>query len=215
MRVHFTQQLDDLNKLLIEMGAMTEHAIENAINALTNHDAELAKETIKGDGQINHYSRMIESKCLDLVLQQQPVASDFRFISSALKMVYDIERIGDMAVDISEIVMYISKKKYKVSNQIKQMAAETKKMVHESIDAYVAKDLDAARAVIAYDDVVDELFLDVKKELTKEIKKETDGISQVLDKLMVAKYFERIGDHAVNIGQWVEYAVTGVHRGEN
>ncbi|NMD37708.1 MAG: phosphate signaling complex protein PhoU [Christensenellaceae bacterium] len=214
MRVHFTQQLDELNKLLIEMGALTEEAIDNAIKALNDHDVDLAKKTIKGDGQINHYSRVIESKCLDLVLQQQPVASDFRFISSALKMVYDIERIGDMAADISEIVVYISKKKYTVSNQIKQMAAETKKMVHDSIDAYVNKDVEAARAVIAYDDIVDDLLLDIKKELTKEIKKETEGVSQVLDKLMIAKYFERIGDHAVNIGEWVEYAVTGIYKGD-
>lgn len=212
MRNRFDQQLVKLNNELIEMGSMIEKAIENAISALVNQDVDLAKKAIDADEEIDHQEKEIENLCLKLLLQQQPVARDLRLISSALKMITDMERIGDHAVDISEITVFMSGQQYQSRlEQIQQMAKETTVMLVGSIDAFVNKNLEQARKVIQQDDVVDQLFVQVKQELIELIRQDADYGEQAADLLMVAKYFERIGDHATNISEWVIFSITGKH----
>ncbi len=214
MRNRFDMQLARLNNELIEMGSMIEKAIEHTIRALVTQDGELAQKVIDSDEDINHQEKEIENLCLKLLLQQQPVASDLRLISSALKMITDMERIGDHAADISEITLEMvrAKEPYLENLEyVQQMAKETSVMLVGSVDAYVNKNKEQAEEVIRQDDVVDGLFLQVRDEIVKLIhEKPSDGV-QATDLLMVAKYFERIGDHATNISEWVIFSITGSH----
>lgn len=212
MRNRFDRQLVQLNNELIEMGGMIEKAISDTVKALVNQDIELASNVIEYDEEIDHQEREIEQLCLKLLLQQQPVAKDLRLISAALKMITDMERIGDHATDISEITIELSKESYiKKLDHIQQMAKETMVMLVQSVEAFVNKDMDKARAVIAHDDVVDDLFNKVKAELIAMIHEDVNAGEQASDLLMVAKYFERIGDHATNISEWVIFSITGQH----
>lgn len=212
MRNRFDKELDLLNEELIEMGNIIESSIESAVAALIDQNIELAKRVVEGDKEVNDIEKSIERRCLKLLLQQQPVASDLRLISSALKMITDMERIGDQASDISEITIRLANQKYiKELVHIPQMAKATIKMVKNSVDAYVRRDLELVNQVIKYDDVVDELFNVVKNELIGLIRESVDYGEQSVDLLMIAKYFERIGDHAQNIAEWVYYSITGDH----
>lgn len=211
MRSHFDEQLAQLNRELTEMGALCEEVIALAAKALLEGDNKLAAMVAPLDSEIDQKERDIESLCLKLLLQQQPVARDLRQISAALKMITDMERIGDQAEDIAEIVTYMESE-CDDSTLLREMAKATIKMVTESVDAYVRRDTELAAIVIAEDDIVDDYFNQVKKELIAEISKNPISGEQTLDLLMVAKYFERIGDHAVNIAEWVIFSVTGIHK---
>ena len=216
MRNRFDRQLSTLNDELIEMGSMIEKSIETAIKALINQDVDLARHAIEADEEIDRQERIIEDLCLKLLLQQQPVAKDLRLISSALKMITDMERIGDHASDISEITIALADQPYiKKLEHIQQMAKETMIMLVGSIEAFVDKDLEKANEVIKRDDVVDDLFDKVKKELIQMIHENADKGEQAADLLMVAKYMERIGDHATNISEWVIFSITGEHKSMN
>ena len=213
MRSRFDEQLDILHNSLIEMGAMIECAIAKATKALIGQDVTLANEVMHMDKVIDDKEKDIERQCLKLLLSQQPVARDLRQISSALKMITDMERIGDQAADISEICIYLAGHAYiKELEHIPQMATATIKMVTDSIDAYVNKDLALAKTVIAYDDVVDDLFTQVRQELISLIHIDTQNGDQAFDLMQIAKYYERIGDHAVNIAEWVIFSITGIHK---
>lgn len=213
MRVNFDKQLEQLNNEMIQMGSLIEQAIEAAVSALVQQDVEKARATIEFDDEINHQESVIEGLCMKLLLQQQPIARDLRVISSALKMITDMERIGDHAADISEITIMLANNKYiKKLEHIQQMAKETTLMVVNSIDAFVNKDAVLAQKVIDQDDVVDELFVTIKRDLLAMINENIENGEQAMDLLMVAKYFERIGDHAVNIAEWVIYSITGKHK---
>ena len=210
MRIRFDEQLEQLNKEMINMGTMIEESIGDAVKALMKQDVELAKKVMSGDAEIDRTERKIEDLCLRLLLQQQPVARDLRNISAALNMVTDMERIGDHATDISELAIVLSEKKYvKKLDHIEEMARETMVMLIQSLEAYVEKDLDKAQKVIAHDDVIDDLFEEVKQELIELIRNHADEGEQAVDLLMVTKYFERIGDHATNIAEWVIFSITG------
>ena len=212
MRNKFDEQLAKLHDMLIEMGAMIEKAITYAIQALVQQDREMAKQAKEVEEEIDHIEKDIEAMCLRLLLQQQPVAKDLRLISAALKMITDMERIGDQAADISEIAMYLAGETYiKKLDHIPQMAAATSRMVTESIDAFVKMDLELAQKVVEYDDVVDKLFYTVKSDLITLIQADSANGQQAIDLIMIAKYFERIGDHAVNIAEWVIFSITGKH----
>lgn len=213
MRNRFDTQLEELNTELIRMGSLIEASITNAVKALIDQDKSQAKKAIQEDLEVDQKEQEIENLCLKLLLQQQPVARDLRLISAALKMITDMERIGDQAADISEIAIYLSEAPY-VTKLVKipQMAEETVKMVTGSIDAFVKKDLNMAQAVVDADDIVDDLFLQVKSDLINLIHENAENGSQALDLLMAAKYLERIGDHAVNIAEWVIFSITGVHK---
>ena len=212
MRNRFDRQMKKLNEELIEMGTMIEEAIEKSVVALLTKDQERAKEVIAFDSEIDRQEREIENLCMKLLLQQQPVARDFRLISAALKMITDMERIGDQAADIAELAVMMADKPYiKDLRHISQMGKETVEMVADSVDAFVEKDLEKAQSVLLHDDVVDELFVEVKKELIELIHQDMENGEQAADLLMVAKYFERIGDHATNIAEWVIFSITGAH----
>lgn len=220
MRKRFNEQLQELNKEMITMGSLIEQAIENVRVLLSSRNVEAARVIMRGDNDIDRKEREIESMCLRMLLMQQPVASDLRLISAALKMITDMERIGDQAADIAEILSMPTKgDDLPIPHHLNQMASETAAMVHKAVDAYVSRDAALAHQVVEQDDVVDHLFDEVKGELleimsthSKIIKHE--GGSQLLDMLMIAKYFERSADHATNIAEWVEYAVTGQYKGE-
>ena len=208
MRNRFERQLLELNNELIQMGSMIEDSIQKAINALIDQNVELAKKIMDNDTQIDHEQKKIENLCFNLLMQQQPVAKDLRVISAAMKMVTDMERIGDHAADISEMTILMSKTKY-IPNleHINRMASETVQMLIRSIEAYVEKDMKKAVEVIASDDIVDDLFDKNKAELIEQIQREPQSAESAADMLMVAKYFERIGDHATNIAEWVIFAL--------
>lgn len=213
MRSRFDEQLSVLHNSLVEMGALIERGITKATKALVEHDVSLAKEVMDTDNIIDEKEKNIESQCLKLLLSQQPVARDLRQISSALKMITDMERIGDQAADISELCIYLADQTYiKKLEHIPQMAEATIKMVTDSIDAYVKKDLDLAEAVIEYDDVVDELYVLIKSELIALVHEDVQKGEQAFDLMQIAKYYERIGDHAVNIAEWVIFSITGKHK---
>lgn len=214
MRSRFDDQLEALHTELIEMGSLCENAISNAAQALLEGDLELARRAAEFDHEIDDKEQKIESLALKLLLFQQPVARDLRQVSAALKMITDMERIGDQAADIAEITT-MAHIVPEDTLHVNDMARATIKMVTESIDAFVQADLKLARAVVDYDDVVDDLFDQVKKELIELIGKSPDRGEYAIDLLMIAKYFERIGDHAVNIAEWVEFSITGIHKGEN
>lgn len=212
MRSRFIKQLSRLNKELIEMGALCELAIKTVSEALANRDYELAETLFSIDEEIDQKERDIESLSLKLLLRQQPVAGDLRQISAALKMITDLERIGDQAEDIAEIIVLLSEKDDELEAELSGMADATMKMVTDSVDAYVKRDPDLARAVIAADDIVDNFFSSIKKDLISAIAADPDSGEYALDLLMIAKYYERIGDHAVNVAEWVIYSITGEHR---
>ena len=212
MRTRFEKQLKQLNDELIEMGNMIERAIQMAVSAMLTQDTDKAKEAIAFDDEIDHMEKEIEGLCMKLLLQQQPVASDLRTVSSALKMITDMERIGDQSSDIAEIIIELKKEpNVKKLDHIQEMAKETTMMVVKSVEAFVNKDIDMARGVIATDDVVDQLFLDIKNELIQLINEKQEYGEQAADLLMIGKYFERIGDHATNIAEWVIFSITGEH----
>ena len=211
MRMRFDQQLEELNLELIKMGALCERAIRRAADQLLNEKETEPQAIDRMEEEINHKERDIENLCMKLLLQQQPVARDLRMISSALKMISDMERIGDQAQDIADMAKFVKVQEIAHKMNIGKMAEATIKMVTESIDSFVKKDLDSAAAVVNYDDVVDDLFLKVKADLPQLIKNDPQNAEYYIDLIMVAKYFERIGDHAENIAQWVEYSITGTH----
>lgn len=214
MRITFEEQLRLLNTELLEMGALIEHAIQAASEALIKQDVDAANNAIAFDREVDQKERDIESLCLKLLLQQQPVAKDLRLISAALKMITDMERIGDQASDISGIVIYLAGKPYiKPLEHLPLMADASIRMVTGSIDAFINKDLALARNIIDMDDVIDDLFDTIKDELIDLIRHDPDNGEQAVDLLMIAKYFERIGDHAQNIAEWAEFSITGVHKG--
>ncbi len=214
MRNRFDEQLMLLNKKMIEMGAQCEELIALVAKALLSSDTKAANEVWIEGREIDQMEREIESICLKLLLQQQPVAHDLRQISAALKMITDMERIGDQAEDIAEIIPFLNGRTGAELADFKPMAEATCKMVTDSIDAYVKQDLELARAVAEHDDIVDNAFSRVKDTLIKMISESTADGEYAIDLLMIAKYFERIGDHAVNIAEWVEFSVTGIHKGE-
>lgn len=213
MRNRFDKQLEQLNVMLIQMGSLIEIAINGAVNGLINQDKDQAKKAAMAEQEVDLKEREIEDLCLKLLLQQQPVARDLRLISAALKMITDMERIGDQAADISEITVYLSQDPYiKKLETIPKMAEMTIQMVTGSIDAFVKKDLELAHSVVEADDIVDDYFVVIKNDLIELIHENADNGSQAMDLLMVAKYFERIGDHAVNIAEWVIFSITGEHK---
>lgn len=212
MRNKFDMQLELLSEQLIHMGELCEVAIDKATTALQQGSIEQAKEVIAADEEIDQMEKDIERLCLKLLLQQQPVARDLRNISAALKMISDMERIGDQASDIADITKYLENSELTQHVHIQQMAEAAMGMLTDSIEAFVKKDLLLARKVMKQDDVVDELFNQVKSELITAIAEESDQGEICIDMVMVAKYFERIADHVVNIAEWVEYSVTGEHK---
>ncbi len=214
MRNKFDQQLAQLNHEMIEMGALCEEVIALSSRALTEGNVALAAKVAPLDSEIDHKEREIENLCLKLLLQQQPVARDLRQISAALKMITDMERIGDQAEDIAEIVGFLGGRQAENDGLLKKMAEAVIQMVTESVDAYVKCDIILAKKVLAADDTVDDYFTQVKQSLIGKIAKNPDDGEYALDLLMIAKYFERIGDHATNIAEWVIYSVTGVHKDE-
>ncbi len=214
MRSRFDEQLNHLRKKMIEMGAECENIIAMATKALFDGNVEEARRAKKEGQKIDVLEREIESICLRLLLQQQPVAKDLRVISAALKMITDMERIGDQAEDIAEIVASLGGRVGDECIYVSVMAEATIKMVTESIDAYVNEDLELAQGVLKHDDLVDEAFIRAKEALTRMIAENIADGEYALDLLMIAKYFERIGDHATNIAEWVMFSVTGIHQGE-
>lgn len=208
MRTKFDEQLFQLNQEMMHMGTMIEEAIQKAIEALVKQDIELAKAILNGDEEIDREQKRIENICFNLLMQQQPVAKDLRVISAAMKMVTDMERIGDHAADIAEVTIMMAGHPYiEKLDLINQMASETTMMLIKSIEAYVEKDMEKAQTVISHDDVVDDLFNKVKQKLIQMIHKNPDDGEQATDLLLVAKYFERIGDHATNIAEWVIFSL--------
>ena len=214
MRSRFDEQLALLNKELIEMGALCEEVISMASRALMDGDLPLAAKVAPLDAEIDQKERDIENLCLKLLLQQQPVAKDLRQISAALKMITDMERIGDQAEDIAEIIKFLNGRTVENGALIREMASAAIKMVTESVDAFVKHDIMLAEKVVSDDDIVDRYFDQVKQKLIERIAQQPADGEYALDLLMIAKYFERIGDHAVNLAEWVIFSVTGVHKEE-
>ena len=215
MRSRFDEQLALMKNELIQMGALCEEAISLAAKALTEGDKTLAEKVGPLDGEIDQMERDIESLCLKLLLQQQPVARDLRQISAALKIITDMERIGDQASDIAEIILAMLSEGYVPEDvgHIREMAQETIKMVTESVDSYVRQDSNLARTVIAHDDTIDRYFTQVRAVLIQKIAETPTVGERALDLLMIDKYLERIGDHAVNIAEWVIFSITGDKNG--
>ena len=214
MRSRFDEQLAQLNKQLIEMGALCEEVISMASRALMDGDLPLAAKVAPLDAEIDQKERDIENLCLKLLLQQQPVAKDLRQISAALKMITDMERIGDQAEDIAENIKFLNGRTVENGALIREMASAAIKMVTESVDAFVKHDIMLAEKVVSDDDIVDRYFDQVKQKLIERIAQQPADGEYALDLLMIAKYFERIGDHAVNLAEWVIFSVTGVHKEE-
>ena len=210
MRDKFNEQLEQLNVELIRMGALCEEGISAATKALLDQDDSLRETAMAAERETDQKERDIENLCMKLLLQQQPVASDLRAISAALKMIADLERIGDQAADIAEITRFIVNSPVTSRVPIADMARSVIGMVTDSIDSYVRRNLELAQSVVRKDDEVDEMFLTVKNELIRCIAHGDDG-EACIDLMIIAKYLERIGDHAVNIAQWVEYSLTGQH----
>ena len=212
MRNQFDRQLNNLNGELIQMGHMIEQAIEHAIEAMVHRDVEKARKNMEFDAEIDQQEKDIEGLCMKLLMKQQPVARDLRLISAALKMITDMERIGDQAADISELSICLSDvESLPKMDIIQKMAQESMLMVVKSIEAFVSKDLETADKVIKRDDVIDDLFVEAKAELIQLIQEKSACAEVAADLLMVAKYFERIGDHATNIAEWVIYSINGKH----
>lgn len=211
MRNKFDEQLNILNNELIIMGALCEEAISAAAKLLLENDITMKENVFEADRQIDQKERDIENICMKLLLQQQPVARDLRTISSALKMISDLERIGDQASDIAEMAEYVSADGIEGETHIADMARAAIQMVTDSVDSFVKKDIELAKTVISHDDIVDELFDKIKGELINGVQGGKSNAEALIDLLMIAKYFERIGDHAENIAEWVLYSLTGKH----
>lgn len=212
MRNRFDQQLMQLNEDLIELGALCKEAVADAMTALLDSDKQARQKAFLTEYEIDNKEREIEGLCMKLLLQQQPVARDLRTISAALKMISDMERIGDQASDIADIAKFLDGSDITHHVHLQQMAEAAMQMLNDSIDAFVKKDLLLARKVMKADDVVDDMFNQVKSELVQMISETREDGEIFIDVMMVAKYFERIADHVVNIAEWVEYSVTGVHK---
>ena len=212
MKVLFEKMLVELNEGMTDMGQLIEQAIARCVDALRSGDVEKARKLVAMDDVVDHKERELENLCLRLLLTQHPVARDMRFVSAALKMLTDMERIGDQAADIAELIALagdtIPAEFHPVFDQ---MADAVVQMVKNAVSAFIAMDDATAKHVIAMDDRVDALFTQIKDELTRHLQTRPQMSQYVLDALMIAKYFERIGDHAVNVAEWVEYAITGVH----
>lgn len=214
-RPKYDDELQDLSTELIKMGATAAQAIEKAMKAIKDSDKELAKEIIEGDRVINDMEKDIEHRCLRLILKQQPVARDLRKVSTAIKMVTDIERIGDAASDIAEITIHLDECEFQdIKNAVLNMAETAKNMVVSVIDAYVEENLILALNTIKQDDIVDECFLSIRRELSKRLIANEHEMDVIMDYLMIIKYLERVGDHAVNVCEWVQFYMTGVHNDE-
>ena len=212
MRNKFDMQLEILNEQLTHMGELCELAINRVTKALVEGSVEQAKKIMNADESIDQMEKDIERLCLKLLLQQQPVARDLRNISAALKMISDMERIGDQASDIADITKFLENSELTQHVHIQQMAESAMSMLTESIDAFVRKDLLLARKVMKEDNMVDDLFNQIKTEVIQEIARNPNEGELCVDMMMIAKYFERIADHVVNIAEWVEYSVTGEHK---
>ena len=208
MRNKYEEEFQRLNGSLINMGKMIEIAIENSMVALMGSDKDVAKQISENDENINKLERDIESLCIKLLLQQQPVATDLRVVTAALKMITDMERIGDHAVDIADLVIHLSDFKYGKMNEFTEMSSKIISMLHDAVQSFIQKDYNMAKNVIAMDDEIDELYHTVKKELIEKIR-QTDEGEVILDYLVIVKFIERIGDHTVNIARWVIYALVG------
>lgn len=209
-RVTYDHELDMLNRDLKEMTHMVEKAIEQTFVAFEDHNFVLAEDIIKGDRNVNDMERAIEARCLSLILRQQPVAGDLRQVSTALKVVTDLERIGDHASDIAELILRLkSDRAYHIVKHLPDMAAAAQQMVHDAIEAFINRDLEAAISIIKKDDQVDDLFNQVKSDVIELLKVSPGQADQGIDLLMVAKYLERIGDHAVNVCEWTQFSKTG------
>ena len=208
MRDKYQEDLEKLNANILKMGKMIEIAIESTVIALMGRDIQAASTVSENDEAIDNMEREIEALCMKLLLQQQPVATDLRVITAALKMVTDMERIGDHASDIAELVLQIPDCKYHKMDTITEISTQIINMIHKSIKSFINRNYDMAQVVIAQDDIVDNLYHEIKTDLIQKIKKTDDG-EQILDYLLIARYFERIGDHATNIAKWVVFAITG------
>jgi phosphate transport system protein len=209
-RLSFEHELQLLRENLREMGHLIEEAIEKTLNAFETQNEVLANEIIQGDRNVNDIEKTIESRCLSLILKQQPVARDLRIVTAALKVVTDMERIGDHAADIAELILREKREPiYNLVKHIPEMAKVSKEMVHDAVNAFTSLDIEEAKKIENKDDVVDELFDRVKEEVANLLRTSSEHVDQCVDILMIAKYFERIGDHAVNICEWAEFHETG------
>ena len=213
MRKQYDLELDELNTLLIKMAATVEQAVSDAMTALKNRDKDLAISVSNNDRDVDRMERHIEDMCLMLLLKQQPVAGDLRFISAALKIITDLERIGDHAQDICEISLTMDDKPLSVTTDlITRMFEESTAMIKMAVDAFITKDEDLATQCINHDDVVDDLFVQVREKLIHKLQSGQDDPEESVDLLQIAKYLERVGDHAQNIGEWVVFSLTGHHK---
>lgn len=210
MREYFDLQLVDLNNKLVGMGVLIEDAIENTIDIIVNKNYDKLEDARLIEEKINESEKRIQALCLNLLLLQAPVAGDLRIVSSALKMITDMERIGDQALDIAEMSVYLkNRENIYAMTDIVEMANQASKMVNTAIDAFVRKDLELAKSVSKSDDIIDGLFEDIKRELVEIIHNDKELGLQAIDAMLIAKYLERIGDHAVNISEWVVFSITG------
>ncbi|MFI3325360.1 MAG: phosphate signaling complex protein PhoU [Clostridia bacterium] len=214
MRGKFEEQLSKLNIELIKMGALCEHCIALASKSIFDFNDSLVSDVIKIEKDIDEKEKNIETLCFYLILTQQPVATDLRFISSALKLISDLERIGDQANDIAELSKFIKGTQLENETYLRKMSTAVINMVTQSIEAYVHRDEDLARQVIEMDDEVDDLFVKMRQEITDCILLNASNSETYIDYLLICKYYERIGDHAVNVAEWVIYSITGKHKGE-
>ncbi len=209
-RLSFEHELQLLKDNLDEMGQLIESAIEKTLQAFETQDETLCSEIIAGDRNVNDIEKAIESRCLSLILKQQPVARDLRIVTTALKVVTDMERIGDHAADIAELIVREKREPiYNLVRHIPEMGRVTKGMVHDAVHAFTTVQIEEAKEIIKRDDIVDELFDKVKDEVASMLRTSSEHVDQCVDILMIAKYFERIGDHAVNICEWTEFHETG------
>lgn len=212
MREEFKRELEILNKMIIDMGNLIIENLNLSINALENRNTSLAKEIIERDEKVNNFERKIESKALELIIKEQPVASDLRFISVALKMITDMERIGDHSADIAEIVIDMEERElFKKPETIKKMVNEVMEMLNLSIKAFVKRDIKIAKKIKDRDIIINNYFKEIKEELIIYLKKEEGEEEQIINFLMIAKYLERIGDHIKNIVEWVYFLEEGKH----
>ena len=213
MRSKFVSELQAMHEDLIQMASLAETAISSSVKALETMDETLAQKVVGSDYQIDELEKEVERRCLRLLLQQQPVARDLRSVSTALKMITDLERIGDQAADIAEVTVFLCRNRdFQMPEGLREMALAAVKMVRGAIDAFVEENLDKAHEVIGYDDVVDRAFLRTRDELIRQVKQAAGSAEQIMDLLMIAKYLERIGDHAVNTAEWVVFFLTGAHK---
>lgn len=213
MREIYLKMLSELNDSLIEMGNLIVNAIQNAVKSLEKQDKQFCQMVFEAEKEINQKEKDIENLCLKLIVHQQPVANDLRFVLSILEMIRDMERIGDGATDIARIAMHLADKELiKELVIIPNMAIEAIVMVNLCIEAFIDKDLQLVNTVFKHDDIIDNQFEEVKNELALLISREIQNSTQAMDLLLVAKYFEKIGDHAVNVADWVGFAITGEHK---